>query len=120
MPKTACMKFKIYSLLFILLIACSELVAQGPCVPGAAQIFTNNTPVIIPASGANTVTSTINVSGAPSYLYDLNLTTFITHTFNSDLDITITSPAGTIVSLTTDNGGSLDNVFNGTVWDDDI
>ena len=36
----------------------------------------------------------------------------------SDLDITLTSPAGTVVTLTTDNGGTADDVFNGTLWDD--
>jgi subtilisin-like proprotein convertase family protein len=48
----------------------------------------------------------------------LNLTTDITHTWADDLNITLTSPAGTIVTLTTDNGGTNDNVFNGTVWND--
>src|SRR4051812_25840644 len=32
--------------------------------------------------------------------------------------MTVTSPAGTVVTLTTDNGGSHDNVFAGTRWDD--
>ncbi len=81
-------------------------------------MFTNNTPVAISPSGANTVTSTIVVAGAGTYLYDLDLTTFIVHSFNSDLDISLTSPAGTIVTLTSDSGSSFDNVFNGTLWDD--
>src|SRR5262249_48952343 len=34
------------------------------------------------------------------------------------LDVTIQSPAGTVVTLTTDNGGANHDVFNGTVWDD--
>ena len=50
---------------------------------------------------------------------DVDLTTFITHAFCADLDVTLTSPAATVVTLTTDNGGSNDNVFNGTLWDDD-
>ncbi len=79
--------------------------------------FTNSTPVAIP-TGPAVVTSTIVVSGAGPYLFDLDLTTFIQHTFAADLDITITSPAGTVVTLTTDNGAGNDNVFNGTVWDD--
>ncbi|MEO6191493.1 MAG: proprotein convertase P-domain-containing protein [Thermoanaerobaculia bacterium] len=80
--------------------------------------FTQSTPVAIP-TGPAVVTSTIVVSGVGSYLFDLDATTFIQHTFSADLDITITSPAGTVVTLTTDNGGSNDNVFNGTLWDDD-
>jgi subtilisin-like proprotein convertase family protein len=80
--------------------------------------FANTTPVAIP-TGPAVVTSTITVSGAGAYLWDLDLTTFITHTFAADLDITIASPAGTVVTLTTDNGAGNDNVFNGTLWDDD-
>jgi subtilisin-like proprotein convertase family protein len=85
---------------------------------GVLNSLQNLTPIAISASGTPVVSSTINVAGAPTYITDINLTTFITHSFCSDLDITITSPAGTVVTLTTDNGGSLDNVFNGTVWDD--
>ncbi len=85
----------------------------------ASQVsFTNSTPVAIP-SGPGVVTSTIVVSGADPYLYDVDVQTFITHTFPADLDVTVTSPAGTVVTLTTDNAGTNDNVFNGTVWDDD-
>lgn len=93
--------------------------AITPCsqTPVTAS-FTNNTPVPIPTVIAQ-VSSTITVAGAPSVLTDLNLTTFITHTFCGDIDMTLTSPNGTIVTITTDNGGGNDNVFNGTIWDDD-
>ncbi|MCU0833260.1 MAG: proprotein convertase P-domain-containing protein [Chromatiaceae bacterium] len=77
----------------------------------------NTTPVAIP-TGPAVVASTLDVTGAGSYLWDLDLTTNITHTFAADLDITIQSPAGTVVTLTTDNGAGNDNVFNGTLWDD--
>ena len=33
--------------------------------------------------------------------------------------MTVTSPEGTVVTLTTDNGGTAGNVFAGTRWDDD-
>jgi subtilisin-like proprotein convertase family protein len=88
----------------------------GGCT-GTTSSFTQSTPVAIP-TGPAVVTSTLVVSGAGPYLWDLDLTTFITHTFAADLDITITSPAGTVVTLTTDNGAGNDNVFNGTLWDD--
>jgi len=80
--------------------------------------FANTAAVAIP-TGQAVVTSTITVAGAAAYLWDVDLTTFITHTFNADLDITLQSPAGTVVTITTDNGVGNDNVFNGTVWDDD-
>ena len=54
------------------------------------------------------------VAGAGTYLSDVDVLTNITHTFCGDIDMTLTSPAGTIVTLTTDNGSSFDNVFNGT------
>ncbi len=78
---------------------------------------TQSTPIAIP-TGPAVISSTIVVAGAGSAILDVNATTFIQHTFNADLDITLTSPAGTVVTLTTDNGGSNDDVFNGTVWDD--
>ncbi len=65
-----------------------------------------------------TITSTIYVTTSATILWDVNVSTDITHTFNSDLDIHLISPAGTIVTLSANNGGSLDNIFHGTVWDD--
>lgn len=91
-------------------------VAPAGCTPTSTN-FTQSTPTAIVDVG--TVTSTLVVSGAGSYLWDVDLTTFITHTFAADMDIAIISPAGTIVTLTTDNGAGNDNVYNGTVWDDD-
>ena len=90
--------------------------AGGPCAC-TPTVFTNTTPTAIP-TGPAVVSSTLVVGGAPSYLYDLDLSTFITHTFNADLDFTLQSPAGTVVTISTDNGGSFDNVYNGTLWDD--
>jgi subtilisin-like proprotein convertase family protein len=90
---------------------------SGVCTPSAPQTFTNTTPLAIP-TGPAVVTSTITVSGAPTFLYDVNVFTNLTHTFASDLDITLRSPAGTVVTLTTDNGGGNDNVFAGTTWND--
>ncbi|MCB1641292.1 MAG: proprotein convertase P-domain-containing protein, partial [Xanthomonadales bacterium] len=95
--------------------------AGGPPLPTGCTTtttnFTQSTAVAIPA-GPAVVSSTLDVSGVDTYLWDLNITTGITHTFPGDLDITITSPAGTVVTLTTDNAGTNDDVFNGTVWDD--
>jgi LPXTG-site transpeptidase (sortase) family protein len=88
------------------------------CSASITTTFTNSTPVVIP-TGPAVVTSTITVTGIDPYLWDLDLQTFLTHTFAGDLDITLQSPAGTIVTLTTDNGSGNDNVFTGTVWDDD-
>ena len=77
---------------------------------------TNNTPTAVADVGV--VTSTITIAGAGTYLWDVDVTTSLQHTFSADLDVTLTSPAGTVVTLTTDNGAGNDNVFDGTVWDD--
>lgn len=82
-----------------------------------AMTFVNDTAVEI--DDLSTTTSTILVSGQDSYLWDIDLTTFIAHTFCDDLDVTLTSPAGTVVTITTDNGDGHEDVFYGTQWDDD-
>jgi len=84
-----------------------------------ANTFVNTTDVVIPTLGPDTVTSTITVAGQPAYLTDVDVLTSITHGFARDLDITVESAFGTVVTLTTDNGGPADDVFNGTIWDDD-
>ena len=73
----------------------------------------------IPDADPTGVTSIINIQDAGASIRDVDVTTDITHTFAGDLEVFVTSPAGTTVALTTDNGSSLDNVFAGTLWDDD-
>jgi subtilisin-like proprotein convertase family protein len=63
-------------------------------------------------------TRTITVSGMPGVLHTIELNGLISHTNNADLDITLTAPDGRVATLTTDNGGSNDNVFVDTQWAD--
>jgi subtilisin-like proprotein convertase family protein len=74
--------------------------------------------IAIPDPGATA--ADISTAGTPlgSYLRRVELITDITHTFAEDLDITLASPQGTVVTLTTDNGGGNDDVFAGTLWSD--
>ncbi|MCB0317467.1 MAG: proprotein convertase P-domain-containing protein [Bdellovibrionales bacterium] len=65
-----------------------------------------------------TTESTLVVSGVPSIVRDVDITLSISHTFAADLDVVLVSPAGTEVTLTTDNGAGNDNVFQGTTFDD--
>lgn len=86
----------------------------APACAGGALTTTNYPGIggtILPVAPAPFLGSsfTCNVSGAGTYLWDVNLSTFITHTASNDLDITLTSPAGTVVTITTDNGGTNDN-----------
>ena len=81
--------------------------------------FSNATPVAISAGAPAAVTSTIEASGVQGVIWDIDVRTFVRHTWSSDIHMTIQSPDGTIVTLTTKNGLHFDNVFNGTLWDDD-
>ncbi|WP_190811532.1 proprotein convertase P-domain-containing protein [Flagellimonas sp. S3867] len=59
-----------------------------------------------------------NLSGFSSgVITDVNVTLNITHTWDADLNISLTSPGGTTVLLSDDNGGSGDN-YSGTILDD--
>ncbi|MBN1868237.1 proprotein convertase P-domain-containing protein [Candidatus Sumerlaeota bacterium] len=91
-----------------------------PPPPGMAyttEVYTNAANIAIPDDGW--VEFYHYVSGLDPCVWDASLTVFITHTRNSDLLITLTSPAGTSVTLSSNNGGGFDNVFNGTLFDDD-
>ena len=102
---------------------CVGGVCQCPAVQacgGSPNTYTSiDVPKPIAATGTPVVTSVLTVAGAGSYLWDLNLKTLLTHTSSGQLQITLKSPTGTISTMTTGNGGTFDNVFNGTVWDDD-
>ncbi len=52
----------------------------------------------------------IMVAGVGMTLADLNVVLKINHTYLGDLDVTLTSPAGTVVDLTFDNCASNDNM----------
>ena len=82
-------------------------------------------PTLVVLSGANlvnqatgTVTDTITLAGATSPILDVNVTVNVDHTWDSDLEITLTSPAGTSVFLTGGNGGQGDDYAN-TTFDDE-
>lgn len=90
----------------------------GPaCSSAGTQTFSfSGTGGAIPTTSIDTFTT--QVSGLGAYLWDVNLLSSVTHFACQDLDITLVSPAGTAVVITTDNGGINDDVFNGTTWDD--
>lgn len=82
-----------------------------------SQTFSSGTNVSIPDCGSQ-VCSSINVSGLPSTIngtFGLEQVCIkINHTYDADLDIYLVAPDGTIVELSTDNGGSGDNYGSGT------
>lgn len=96
--------------------------ASAPAAPRNCGVPVTGSPTnstATPLTDNGVITSTIAVSGLAPNIGDVDVTTNITHSQASEIDMTITSPAGTVVTLTTDNGGPLDDVFAGTRWDDD-
>jgi subtilisin-like proprotein convertase family protein len=92
-------------------------IAALPVTPTFAPMTFTSSPGLAIADEATT-TDALAISGATDLLCDLHVTTTITHTFNGDLELTVISPMGTRVALTTDNADTNANVFNGTLWDD--
>jgi len=95
------------------------------CAVNAAQTVTSSAVVAIPDTNLpipgfpmSSATSTIPVAAAGALAW-LRVRTDITHTNPADLLVTLTSPLGDVLTLTSGNGGGSDNVFNGTWWDDD-
>ena len=105
----------------------------GAGTPSAAFTFTTanivcdtfnstDTPMAIPdGTGSNTegapAVSTIVISDGVD-ISDVNVTVNITHTYDNDIRITLTSPNGTVVELTSQNGSNGDNYTN-TLFDDE-
>ena len=91
------------------------LTASGsPSTPNVT--FSNGTDVNISSSGTPTITSPITVSNLTgnvgTTLVSVNLN--IAHTWDEDLDISLQCPNGTIIDLSSDNGGNGNNYTNTT------
>lgn len=85
----------------------------------ASRIFSqtfNGTGAMIPDNGT-TIDFTISVSGLPSSLNSYNfgleqVCINISHTYVEDMDVSLVAPDGTVVLLTSGNGGSGNNYSN--------
>lgn len=63
---------------------------------------------------------TIPVAGMSSSVWDIDIESYISHTFPADLRIELVAPSGKTVTLSSRNGAGASSayVFNGTLWDD--
>lgn len=93
----------------------AELPRTDPLVPITTP-FENLTPA--PLADGGVTTSTIDVSGLDAFLYHASVTLDLEHPASGELTITLTSPTGTVVTLTSANGGLNADVFRGTTFDD--
>ena len=96
------------------LLAALALVLGTVPVFGATIYPSTDTPLVL--ADLSTTTSTLNVPDS-FLISDVNVTLNITHTFDGDLNISLASPLGTSVDLSTNNGGSGNN-YTDTVFDD--
>ncbi|QDU75666.1 Calcium-dependent protease precursor [Bremerella volcania] len=81
-----------------------------------APISSTNVPVSI--TDNNTVSSNLSVSGLTGIISDVNITLNISHTYDSDLEVSLIAPTGESVLLFNRIGGSGNN-FTGTTLDDE-
>ena len=84
----------------------------APLVPNYSSV---NMPLALVDSG--TVTDTLTATLAPASLTQIEVLVDLTHSWDSDLVITLISPAGTRVLLSNGNGSDLDNYTNTTFSD---
>ena len=82
----------------------------------ASSFLHNTTDTAIASPG--TTQSSIVVSGAGHYLTNVTAQTVISHSASGDLTLILTAPNGLTTTLTQENGGYLDNLYNGTDWTD--
>ena len=68
----------------------------------------------IPDSSPVGISSDLIISAVPAgaTITDISVTLNITHTYDADLDVTLTGPNATTIELTTDNGSFGDNFVN--------
>lgn len=89
----------------LLTVLAAAAAAQG-------QVFTNPTPVIIPATGTSgpggPYPSVISVTGVGT-VTDVTVTLHeLFHTFPDDIDVLLVGPSGQMLLLMSDAGGSID------------
>ncbi len=96
-------------------VASSSSSGGGSNLTAALMTYTSSGPVTLVDEG--TVFSSIVITDSAT-IFDLNVELNITHTRDSDLDVFLHSPDGTVIELFSDVGGNGDG-FDGTVFDDD-
>jgi uncharacterized repeat protein (TIGR01451 family) len=96
------------------LLVLAAMALLGLSSPASAQTvnqYTNTTTgnIVDSTTCASVVTRTFTV-GASYTVSDVNLGVLLSHTYRSDLQITLTSPSNTTVQVMTNVGGSADNL----------
>jgi cysteine-rich repeat protein len=93
-------------------------VAAPPPLPGLSTVTIASPDTDLPIADNGSLTSLVTVSGVAGVVVDVDVSIDLVHPQADQLDVWLVSPSGTTVTLTTDNGGGNDDVFAGTVFDD--
>lgn len=100
---------------------CDGKGACFPCSPTlSATVSSVDTPLAVPNNNTTGSTSTVTVSGLAGEIVDVNVTVDIDSDANTELDIRLKSPEGTVIELSSGNGGYTAGGFAGTTFDDDV
>lgn len=94
--------------------AVSALQASTGCT--AASATSQHVGSVGPINDISTQQFTCSVSGVSGVVWDIETFLDVDHTYSADLDITLSSPSGVVVTLTTDNGGGAVNAYAGTLF----
>jgi len=103
------------------LVALTAMLLIGGCSGGGGDVIANSTGFVniaIPDNDPAGIHSTLSLNGTFGTVAKVTVTVNITHTYDADVDIYLTSADGTTIVLARDVGGSGDD-FIATVFDDD-
>ncbi len=87
------------------------------CQEPSALLFTSNVPVPILHNGSGM--SVLEVVGAGTSIIDVDVNVNVANDASGDLILTLISAKGTMIDLSSNNGGANGGNFAGTMFDDD-
>ena len=102
---------------FGVLALASDAGATAPAFPGVTATTLTNGDKDLPIPDAGSLVTVLE-STLPGVVIDVDLTLDITHPTSNQLDMYLVAPSGRTVTLSTGNGGTNDDVFHGTTFDD--
>ena len=95
-----------------------EIIASPPPPPPPGTYAYSGSPVVVPDNNTGGASAVINIPAGVGAITNVKATIGkMNMTWDGDLSISLTSPSGTTVDLSRNNGGSGDNYIN-TVFDD--
>ncbi len=104
--------------IFLIASSASADFVDPPGCPSTTRSLATVPLLAIPDNNSTGLISTHTVTGLSGFISDVDLSLNISHDVPSELDITLTSPQGTTIVITTDNGSGNDDVFQGSFIDD--